>query len=128
VLFLFNSIIDKNGGLMVKYSHKSQVTRKNVTKGKRMSGTMMIDSGKVDRIERTLVSLEVSVRELAVISKEAAKREERSQIESSKREERLCQRVENVEKQVDENTKMIWKFAGIVSCLVFVAGIAIKFL
>lgn len=113
---------------MVKYSHKSQVTRKNVTKGKRMSGTVMIDSGKVDRIERTLVSLEVSVRELAVISKEAAKREERSQIESSKREERLCQRVEKVEKQVDENTKMIWKFAGIVSCLVFVAGIAIKFL
>lgn len=81
-----------------------------------MGEKLMIEPDKIDRMERTLVGVEKAVTELAVIQKESAKREQR-----------IYDRVDKLEQKVEDNTKMLWKFTGGISALIFVSGFIFKF-
>lgn len=77
----------------------------------------MVESDRMDRMEEGLHGVEKALVRLTVIAEEGAKREER-----------LTQRMDDMEKRVEENARMLWKFLGGITVATFLASLFIGFL
>lgn len=113
---------------------------------------MTVSADKIDRIETAIVAVEKAVIELTTLQKESAKREERIMSETQKSEARIQERLREerertgekfadvhqdieelkvslaeVRAEVKENTLIKMKALGILTALIFVSGVAMKF-
>lgn len=96
---------------------------------------IMVDSDRMDRIESGLHSVEMAMVKLTVLAEEGAKREERMNKRMDERmdkiDERLDKQDERMSKMDDrtqENTKMLWKFLGVITGVTFITSLLIGFL